>query len=331
MFGAEFYEVILFVKQFGFVLAGGAALWGLVFSRMDFACGKNACLIYDWIALKLFSIFIGGVILGGIGLLTGLLLAPAHAHEGIVILPNVAETVAALLMSAPLFLVLVVCSLAALFIKHRDPAKFSRLLTSFFAASFVLLFILTSLTAWGEGLRENLFFIGHGFHSIFTLGSVLVLDFLFLLSRNSSHLKEHIYPLFPTISKVVWAGLFFDFLSAYLILPEFVITQKFFFMQTVIGVLIINGVILSGPLARKLMGSIRQAPAADEKWRTAANAAGAISITSWMTITFVDFFKNLSLAYSTLLGSYLLLILIVFSLHHLFEKFEEGRKAPVLS
>lgn len=330
MFGAELYEIALFVKQLGFVLAGGAALWGLVFSLRDFACGKRECLIHDWIAIKLFSIFLGGLVLGGVGLLASLSMLKAYAHEGIVVLPTATETIKALTVSTPFFFALILATLLILFVKYRKPQVFSRAVTPFFAISFILLFILTSLTAWGDGFRENLFFIGHGFHSIFTLGSVLVLDFLFLLSRNSFHLKQHVYPLFPKISKVVWAGLFFDFLSAYLILPEFVITQKFFFMQTVIGVLIINGVVLSGPIARKLLSTLEKRPAIGQRWRTAANVSGAISITSWMTITFVDFFKNLSIGYPTLLIGYLVIIVVIFSLHHLFEKFENNRKAPSL-
>jgi hypothetical protein len=326
MAGIEVYEIVLFVKQLGFVLAGAASLWGFIFSLKDFSCGENECIIYDWIALRLFTLFIGGLTLGALGLLGALSMLTTHAHEGIVILPDKAETLTALLMSAPVLLILIAGTIIIMYMRHRHPENFSRLITPFFAFSFVGLFILTSLTAWGDGLRENLFFIGHGFHSIFTLGSVLVLDSLFLLSRKSNHLKSHIYPLFPTISKVIWVGLFFDFLSSYLILPEFVITQKFFFMQTVIGILIINGVILSGPIARKLMATVGKE--LQGKWRIAANIAGAISITSWMTITFVDFFKNLSLSYLPLFGSYLLLILFVFSMHYLLEKFEKEKTAP---
>jgi hypothetical protein len=83
---------------------------------------------------------------------------------------------------------------------------------------------------------------------------------------------------------------------------------------------------LSGPIARRLMSTIGSE--LQGRWRVAANIAGAISITSWMTITFVDFFKNLSLSYPTLLGSYFLLILLVFSMHHLLEKWEKSKKAP---
>lgn len=330
MAGIEFYEIALFVKQFGFVLAGGAALWGFVFSLRDFNCGENECILYDWIALRLFTLLVGGLTIGAFGLLGALsMLITAYAHEGIVILPEKTETLTALLMSAPVLLILIVATIIIMYMRHRHPENFSRLITPFFAFSFVGLFILTSLTAWGNGLRENLFFLGHGFHSIFTLGSVLVLDFLFLLSRKSNHLKSHIYPLFPTISKVIWAGLFFDFASSYLILPEFVITQKFFFMQTVIGILIINGVMLSGPIARKLTSTITSE--LQGRWRVTANIAGAISITSWMTITFIDFFKTLSLSYLTLLGSYIMLIVLVFAMHYLLEKWDSSRRAPSFS
>jgi hypothetical protein len=208
--------------------------------------------------------------------------------------------------------------------------KFSRLLAPFYAITFLMAFVMTSLSAWREVFDSvQIFHFMHGFHSIFTLGSVIVLDFLFLTSSRSNLLKQHVYSLFPTISKVIWAGLSLDFLSVFLISEYFAVTEKFLFVQTVIAILIINGALLSGPIARRMINSIKDSVhPVTAKWRRAGNIAGALSITSWMTITTMDFFKALTLNYIELIGLYLGLFTLALLGHLLFE-YMESKKTPL--
>ena len=152
---------------------------------------------------------------------------------------------------------------------------------------------------------------------------------LFLTSNRSELLKQHVYSLFPTVSKVIWVGLSLDFISVFLISKYFVVTEKFLFVQTVITILIINGVLLSGPIARKMMNSVKdQAHHITAKWRRMGNIAGALSITSWLTITVMDFFKGLRLDYKELIFLYLGFFIFMFIGHLLFE-YMESRKAPL--
>ena len=168
--------------------------------------------------------------------------------------------------------------------------------------------------------------MGHSFHSIFTLGTVLILDFLFLLSRPSDLLRQHIFPLFPTISKVIWVGLAIDFLSVSLVFQEALrLTPKFFFMQTVIAILILNGIWLGGPIARKLMHSMTEGgEAMTRRWMNIASIAGGLSVSSWGTITFMDSFENLPFAYWQYALGYLALIAILFLGHVVMERFTKG-------
>lgn len=330
MFGIEIYEVILLLKQLGVVVAGAAALWGIIFSRMDFRCGERECILYDWVAQKLALLVFGGVALATLAFAFAQVFF-VHAHEGIAIAPTLLETQAAFGLLGPLLILILLITLVGAFLYTFKPRVFDRYMTRFFIAEFVLLFIAASLTGWtGDLGREQLFFFAHGFHSIFTLGTVIVLDYLFLLSERSPILKQHIFPLFPSISKVIWVGLAFDFLSSLLILNQFEVTEKFLFMQTVIGILLINGVMLSGPITKKILSLIQEGKELTGKWSKWASAAGTISISSWLTITVVDFFEHLTLDYLTLLLLYFLLITILFIGHEGMERYQKKKSPPVM-
>lgn len=331
MFGIETIELLLFGKQLGIALAGAAALWGFVLSRKDFHCGKEQpCVIYDWIAVRILPLLAGGVVIGT-GSYAGLLsTVTASAHEGVSYVPTTAEVAASFSILTPLFLLLLAVTAVLVFFPNKGGNTFANAITPLYAGVFALSFLITSFPGWRGGFdAHQLFYIGHGFHSIFTLGSVIVLDYLFLLSKRARTLKEHIFAVFPTISAVVWFGLAFDFLSVLFIIGGFEPTTKMLFMQTVIGILIINGVMLSGPLARKMQDSVR--PGGEEisgKWEFAAGVAGVISICSWFTITFVDSFANLTLGYFEYVGFFVALVAIAFSGHMLMEWLEERKTPP---
>jgi hypothetical protein len=330
MFGIELSEIFLFLKQLGFALAGAAALWGMVMSRKDKHCGEKDCLVYDFISLRLLRLFSGGVALSLFAYLFLLEIFPVFAHEGIAIYPTITETIAGLISMGPLLLIALVLTIIALVAEKINPRVFAKYLTPFFAVQFVIFFILASIPALtGNFDGRQIFFIGHGFHSIFTLGSVLILDFLFLTSQRSPHLMQHIVPMFPTISKVIWAGFAFDLLSALFILPLVEITAKTVFIQTVVGVLLINGAILSGPIARKMIEAVMENKTLSGRWGKLGDICGTISISSWSTITLVDTFEHLTLPYPVLILAYLALIGILYTGHRFMSERERRLAPPV--
>ena len=126
---------------------------------------------------------------------------------------------------------------------------------------------------------------------------------------------------------MIWLGLGIDFLSVALVFPEALqLTPKFFFMQTVIGILIVNGILLAGPVARQLQTSLREAGVFTKRWKLTGDVAGVISLSSWSAITFVDFFHNLTLEYYQFLGLYAALIVALFCAHALWETFHRRQK-----
>jgi len=325
MFGTELIELIAFGKQLGIVLVGASALWGFVFLKLSKPKSKESAAAFKSIGNRLLLPLFGGA---GIVVvfwfwLSGII--PVHAHEGIVLEPIRADIIKGLDVFFPLFVVWLLVTLVGLIWWAVKRQSFAKHLAWFFGVQFILATILASVPVWlGEFSKEQLFFIGHNGHSVFTFGTVLILDFLYMTSKNSAVLRSHVFPKFPLISKVVWVGLGFDFLSVALVFNTAVdLTPKFFFMQTVIAMLIINGVFLAGPIARRMVVQVQQTGRVLQKrWLLFADVAGAISIASWFSVTFVDFFKNITLQYSELFSLYLGLIAVLFVSHFLWEKVE---------
>jgi hypothetical protein len=254
------------------------------------------------------------------------LLLPVAAHEGIVLASSLDEKYDALRLFSPIFAIWALISLIGLFVKISKPAFFHRYIFSFYLIQFTFTALLVSFPVWLGGFdRAQWFFIGHSVHSIFTLGTVLILDFLFLNAKSSEVLKQHIFPIFPLVSKFIWIGLGIEFLSVSVVFREAIeFTPKFFFMQTVVGILIINGVLLAGPIARKLVNSVKEGgEKMAKKWVKIGDIAGVISISSWFTITFVDSFDNLTLDYSHFFIFYIALILILLVGHYASEHFQK--------
>ncbi len=331
IWGIQLNQVLLLFKQLGLAVLGAASLWGFIFSIRDIRRNQpKNWIVDDYLSMRLFNLFLGGTILSSIAYFASIPTTIALAHEGIAVGASISEIVAAFPLMTTLYIFLILITIIMVVLREKLEEKFSYLITPFYAVTFLLAFIMTSLSAW-RGVFDSIqiFHFMHGFHSIFTLGSVIVLDFLFLISYRSELLKQHIYSLFPNISKVIWVGLSLDFISVFLISDYFVVTEKFLFVQTVIAILIINGVLLSGPMARKMMDSTNKegGHGVPEGWRRVGSVAGSLSIVSWLTITTMDFFKNLTLSYGELILLYISFFILACIGHFIFEHLE-SQKAP---
>ncbi|MDP2736118.1 MAG: hypothetical protein Q8P12_08045 [bacterium] len=326
MFGIELSELFLFLRQTGLALAGAASLWGFVFlvwSRHDHH--SQSCVVHEWLGAKLLPLFFAGVATALFAWLALSSVNPALAHEGIVLPVTLGHVALGLETAAPFMLLWGLTLIGGLLFRLFAPRFFQKNLEWFYALQLGFVALLMMLFSWGGEMgREQAFFWGHSLHSILTLGTVLVLDFLFLTSQSSAILKQHVYPLFPAISKVIWVGLGIDFLSVALVFGEAVaLTPKFFFMQTVIAVLIINGSLLAGPITRRMVSSVKEGgKKLSGAWERIGDVSGVISISSWGTITLVDSFSNLQLSYLQLLGAYFLLVSVLYLGHALVKRLE---------
>jgi hypothetical protein len=335
MFGIELIELISFIKQVGIVLAGAAAMWGFIFWILGKRFGdKESGRAYGIIAKRLLLPLFFGAGIGGVFWFVLSNMLPVFAHEGIVLEPTEAGMYRALGLLSPLFLSWMTLSVVGLLWWFLRRSSFLRILPWFYGLQFIATLILASFPIWtGEWSKEQFFFVGHNMHSIFTFGTVLILDYLFLVSQGSKLLRQFIFPKFFTISKVIWVGLAFDFISVSLVFDSAIqLTPKFFFMQTVIGILIINGVLLAGPIARRMIASIADGAAKlPKRWKVAGDIAGTVSVCSWFSNTFVDFFHGLTLQYYHFIVLYLGLFSFLFVGHMIFEKLFFAKKYEQLA
>ncbi len=334
IWGIQLNQVLLLFKQLGLAVLGAVSLWGFIFSIRDIRRNQpKNWIVDDYLSMRLFNLFLGGTILSSVAYFASIPTTIALAHEGIAVAASIPEIIATFPLMTALYIFLILITIIMVILRKKLEEKFSYLITPFYAVTFLLAFIMTSLSAW-RGMFDSIqiFHFMHGFHSIFTLGSVIVLDFLFLISYRSELLKQHIYSLFPNINKVILVGLSLDFISVFLISDYFVVTEKFLFVQTVIAIIIINGVLLAGPIARKIMASTNKkgGERVGERWQKAGGVAGALSIVSWLTITMMDFFKNLTLSYRELILLYILFFVLAYIVHLIFEHLESQKTPPAL-
>ncbi len=325
MLADEFTAAILFVQQLGLALAGAACLWGLFFffnSRSTTEEGKrSAC---NLIAGKLFIPFTMGFIVAFAAWLVKTssswsfiaqsrvraYLQFTSANEGIL------DTVTALWIFLAAFTVL------GIFLYRRHHEWFLKNINFYFVISFISAFVLISFpTGIGKYDIDRLFFVRHGFPLIFTIGTVMATDFVFFFSRTSLRTKRQIYPFMPTLSKLVWVGLGITFLWEWTGLDRSMLTSQFYFTQSVIAVIIINGMLFNGPLLEKLISGVsekRVKPLSDG-WLYVSEISGVVTFSCWNTITYLSFFGNLHYSLGTLWIAFIIKTVLVYLLLLLIE------------
>jgi hypothetical protein len=327
-FGTSILELLSFFHQVSLSLAGAAGLWGLIFylkawrkSRKNSGEDMEAVFGFQNIAGRMIGVIVIGSVIGAITwLLMSLNLAElASAHVGIVITATYEEIRTALAIKLPFLILTLLVTFIGLLAYKKWPKKLFPSLGLFFAVELVLLSILVSIPAWsGDWGREQFFHFAHNWHSVLTLGTVIIIDYLFHLSYRSETLRESLYPNFEMMSKAIWIGVTIELIAVYAIFAnnETFLSDKFFFMHTLIGIIIINGVLLAGPMTRKLKSLVDRdgmTHALDGTWEKIAGFSGVLSIVSWTTITFVDSFKDLTLS----LGGFFLIYAFFYAIGYL--------------
>ncbi len=333
IFGIELIEIVFLSKQIGLAVLGASSLWGMVLlHRSKKAKSGEEAESFRWTAHNLLIPFAGGLGLTVFTWIVSIIVFPfsLFAHEGITIIPSEEQIINAFHMTSPFYILLLLMAIVVAIYYSVAREKFMRHLHIVFASFFFLITIFTivsfliSFPAWtGQFDNDQLFFIGHSFHSIFTLGTVLVLDFTMLSMKSLPRIQRYMYPFLPNISKVIWVGLAIDFLSVWLVFDKaFLLTPKFYFMQTVVAILIMNGAFLSGPMTQKLISFVK--PDRIEplmgRWKTIAGFSGVISITSWLTITIFDYLKGITLSYGEMLLVYVAMLSIAYVVYQITDR-----------
>lgn len=327
----EVTEILTFTRVLGLAVAGASAFWGsifLVFSRRAKEVRESA--LWQGIAQKLLLLFFPALFLYAMAwvmLATTLCAFCAIGHEGIAVAETPTGLTIAALAQYPVFLALVLIAtvyLGGLFFARK---LFLSHLAMFYGVSFVLIsaMLLYPWTSYEfEITRHHISAALHGWHPVFTLGSVIVVDFLFMALKFN--LRPFLKQIFPLITTGIWLGLGLDFLNSSLIFREaFFPEARILFMQTLLGIIIINGVLLSGPIARSIISFQERMRGGHlpSTLKRVAGISGSVSITAWTSNYALDGFRSLTLPYWQLALFYLCFVGIILLSRGVIEKFLE--------
>jgi len=328
MFGIELIEILLFLRLVGIALAGAAAFWGSVFLLLSRRADESRqSAIWQGAAQKLLWVFFPALFLYGImwSIIAKIqCVFCAQAHEGIFLLQNSDGLTLSMQNQSPLFFVLMFIGLILFlplwFFRGR---RFSLSNLSWGYGFFFIIISTILLYPWGnfESVRDNISSGLHNWHAIFTIGSVLIIDFLYIALRFS--LRPLLTRIFSMITKGIWIGLGLDFISSGLIFNEgFLITDKFLFTQTLIGIIIINGVLLSGPIARAILKfqARMKSEVVSPGLHRLVGISGSLSLAAWVSNGALDGFRSLTLSYWQLVLFYIMFAGIIFLSREMFEK-----------
>ncbi|MEX2144956.1 MAG: hypothetical protein WD712_01050 [Candidatus Spechtbacterales bacterium] len=303
MYGFELIPFLRFFVQIFAVVAASASLWGAVFAikaqkekNTDKKTGfyklaKGAMYVFlsagtlfliGWWALALFVFPIN-----------------AEAHEGVVHATEYPASYIQNGFNANFFWVssfsmfFVLSMLIYLIKKRRSPNLFRDHAPAFFITGFLLLSVIICLSLFsGKADIEQAVLSLHNWHSIFTVGTVIAVDLMYIYTLAKPKLKALLYPMYPLMSIAIWTGLGMDFVTSIIASQQgFPETVQFIFNQMVVVIIILNGAMLSVRINDKL---IKFATGIEDsisrKWTAIIQVSGSVSIVSWITITFLDFF-----------------------------------------
>lgn len=312
MFEISFFEIVAFARQASGAVAGAAGLHGWLLTARQH--GRLSRLLEPLMAMAVVAYLVAWLI-GFVGY------AAAGAHVGISVEPTADDVARSYIAQLPLVIMLLVL----LATSRRGLARAPRLYHFLY---FAVMSLLISTYAVSDHIDlHQVSYVWHGWHSILTLGTVIVLDYLFFVSRHSLKLLAKLHLSFNRFTVFILSGLALDVMSTYLIMDEALrLDTRFLFMQTVVGILLINGILLSGPLTRWAAAYLASERRLPKPLHTVLGLAGSISLVSWSTITFLDFVPNISLSYLALFFIYAAVIIGGFMTHLIVDGWPLGTK-----
>ena len=322
----EIPNLVRFFTQSAASIAGATALWYLIFSikaRRSPAFEKKH--FYSLMRL-LAPLFWASLLVFLVGWwIAALIFFPSDlfAHGGVV-KKSVYEYIKnGFNVNLVWVLFITIVGFAGAWTSMYKKELFQKYAVPFFLTQFVLLSLVLLFSTFTKSFgKEQIVFSLHNWHSIITLGTVVVVDILYLLTLRKDNLKRVLYPIFPLISVFILTGLGMEFLASLLVFNKsLAITSQFLFNQTIIAILVLNGVLLAGRINRVLINLIKpnRVLTLSGSLKKMLRISASVSIVSWVTVTFIDFF-DIPLAYYQFFIIYLFFIGIAYIAKPLAEK-----------
>ena len=293
----EVPNLVRFCMQSAAAIAGAAALWYLLFdmkARYNLTSEKEHFYALMRLLTPLFwaSLFVFLVSWWAAALI--FFPPDLFAHEGVVEKSVYEYIKNGFHVNLIWVLLITILGFAGALASLYKKELFQKYAVPFFLAQFVFLSLVLLFSAFTKSFgKEQIVFFLHNWHSIITLGVVVVVDFLYLRTLRKDSLKRILYPLFPLMSAFILIGLGMEFISSLLVFNEsLAITPQFLFNQTVIAILVLNGVFLASRINRILIDLIKsdRVLTLSGPLKKMLRISASVSIVSWVTVTFIDFF-----------------------------------------
>jgi hypothetical protein len=181
-----------------------------------------------------------------------------------------------------------------------------------------LLFFVSAIVCYNLGMENisirDIFVIGHLLGVIIGFGAAITSDFIFLSSIRDKKVSETEARFIQLASRIVWIGLFLIVvfgLALFALNPAgYLANPKFLAKMTIVGVLMLNGLIFHFSHIPRLVRHIGEHfPSSDEfiRKRPLLLISGAVSSSSWLS-AFILASLHLTFSYTQIMGMYLIIL-----------------------
>lgn len=168
---------------------------------------------------------------------------------------------------------------------------------------------------------KTLLLITHIFGVAFGVGGAFASDVIFLKSIKDGRITKTEMGFIVLGSSMVWIGLVILVLSGiglFLLNPEgYLASSKFMAKMTIVVILTVNGFIFHISHIPRFLRHVDQFFHSSDEFmrnRPFIIVSGALSLISWSAALVLGVFKSVPLSYTTIMGIYLLVVIIAISI-----------------
>lgn len=165
----------------------------------------------------------------------------------------------------------------------------------------------------------------HVVSAVCAMGAAFMSDILFNFYRADRTLSRMEIGTLAVLSRVVWYGLFAVIISGgalFLSDPgHYLASAKFLAKMTIVGVLIVNGIMLDRYVWRHMLRGGFLIAKREAGARAAAFVCGVVSLVSWIFALTLGMLHGLPYAYSSIMAAYGIILAIGISIALIVEWF----------
>ncbi len=170
--------------------------------------------------------------------------------------------------------------------------------------------------------------VAHVLAAVFAMGAALASDVLFNFYRADKKLSRMELRTLAILSRFVWYGLIAVIVSGVALflsdVDYYLASVKFLAKMTIVGILIVNGIILDRFVWRHLSHTGFFVSRREKTMRRVAFACGAISVISWVSVLTLGVLDSVQFSYGAVMALYGGIVAVGIIVAFIIERFEFG-------